>query len=720
MKVQHPTIIHFEGFSFQDFQGYDNITIFIDYMEKGTLSDILEKEQHSLLPLDFDNTKRQMILVGISRGMMILHKNNVIHRDLKPENVLLDNDYKPLITDFGLSKIFTSQNSQSQSMATCGTYAYMAPEVIEGNRFSTKADVYAFGILMYEVVTGTSAMKSMTNNKPFNARKFMNSVVSGGRPTFQDEEIKPGLRRMIEQCWSNNPDERPTFSELYSKLSLADEEFYIDNDNNICEAVFKLEVEYEDNEDSLIPTNFCFDYVDFDELFLYIDEINEETNSSSNDEQLKSLKNEINELKTHAKKVENENTALKNDVSNIKNENKQLKNDISELKEIISNLKNEQQKIANMNICNQIEKPPEEELQDECIELAEKAKSEKLTSIELPPFLQKVPDSLLEGCDELKTVKIPFSVTEIGSRAFANCSSLSQVRIPSSVTKIGEYAFYRCSSLTKIVIPSSVTSIGPNAFWQCSSLKQITIPSSLTVLDFSVLSECSSLTQITIPSSVTEIGINAFEQCSSLSQITIPSSVSKIDPTFLANCFNIKEITVTRCGEERVKYSEDKFLLHKTDSSSDTFDTLLFAISNSKKVIIPSFIKTIGSLSGCSSMTQITIPSSVTKILQYAFNGCSSLTDIKIPPSVTEIGDYAFSGCSSLTRITIPSSVTEIGSYAFNKCQSLINISIPSSICLIRFSSFSYCTSLAEVTIPSSVTGNAENAFSSNTKVIKA
>ena len=82
MKVQHPTIIHFEGFSFQDFQGYDNITIFIDYMEKGTLSDILEKEQHSLLPLDFDNTKRQMILVGISRGMMILHKNNVIHLEL--------------------------------------------------------------------------------------------------------------------------------------------------------------------------------------------------------------------------------------------------------------------------------------------------------------------------------------------------------------------------------------------------------------------------------------------------------------------------------------------------------------------------------------------------------------------------------------------------------------------------------------------------------------
>lgn len=161
-----------------------------------------------------------MILIGISRGMMILHKNNIIHRDLKPENILIDKDFKPLITGFGLSKIFASNNSSFQSMARCGTLAHMAPEVINGNYFSTRADVYAFDILMYEVVTGQKAIENMTNEKEINRLKFMNSVVEGKRPTFPNTGIKAGFRRMIEQCWSNDPKDRLSFSELYSKLSL--------------------------------------------------------------------------------------------------------------------------------------------------------------------------------------------------------------------------------------------------------------------------------------------------------------------------------------------------------------------------------------------------------------------------------------------------------------------------------------------------------------------
>lgn len=79
MKIQHPTIVHFEGFSLQDMQGNDRIMLFIDFMERGTLADIMEKEHRGLLPHEFDNTKRQIILIGIARGMMILHKNNVIN-----------------------------------------------------------------------------------------------------------------------------------------------------------------------------------------------------------------------------------------------------------------------------------------------------------------------------------------------------------------------------------------------------------------------------------------------------------------------------------------------------------------------------------------------------------------------------------------------------------------------------------------------------------------
>ena len=77
---------------------------------------------------------------------------------------------------------------------------------------------------------------------------------------------------------------------------------------------------------------------------------------------------------------------------------------------------------------------------------------------------------------------------------------------------------------------------------------------------------------------------------------------------------------------------------------------------------------------GCSSLTSITIPNSVTSIGRSAFDGCSSLTSITIPNSVTSIGQYAFSGCISLTSITIPNSVTKISYCAFKNCKNLENV----------------------------------------------
>ena len=77
---------------------------------------------------------------------------------------------------------------------------------------------------------------------------------------------------------------------------------------------------------------------------------------------------------------------------------------------------------------------------------------------------------------------------------------------------------------------------------------------------------------------------------------------------------------------------------------------------------------------GCSGLTSLTIPSSVTSIGSEAFSGCSGLTSLTIPSSVTSIGNYAFFGCSSLTSLTIPSSVTSIGNYALKGCSGLTSI----------------------------------------------
>ena len=144
-------------------------------------------------------------------------------------------------------------------------------------------------------------------------------------------------------------------------------------------------------------------------------------------------------------------------------------------------------------------------------------------------------------------------------------------------------------------------------------------------------------------------------------------------------------------------------------------DEAFYNCSSLTSVNIPSSVTRIGdgAFSGCSSLTSINIPSSVTEIGDWAFKGCTSLTNIDIPSSVTKIGKDTFYKCNSLTSVNIPSSVTEIGEWAFQSCSSLTNINIPSSVTRIGDGAFSGCRSLTSVNIPSSVTSIGMSVFSS-------
>ena len=265
---------------------------------------------------------------------------------------------------------------------------------------------------------------------------------------------------------------------------------------------------------------------------------------------------------------------------------------------------------------------------------------------------------------ELTEITIPSSITKINANALAGASAITSVTIPDGVTSIESSAFLGCSGLTSITIPNSVKSIGNNAFFRCSGLTLINIPNSVTSIGSSAFSDCSALTLINIPSSVTSIGSSTFYNCSNLTSITIPDSVTSIGSSAFSGCNALATLTIPFVGGS---------------SSSNTYLGYIFGASSysNNSSYVPSSLKTV-------------VVTNSSSIPSYAFYGCSGLTSITIPNSVTSIGVYAFYGCSGLTSITIPSSVTSIGYDAFENCTAMTKIYIPSSVTTISASSISY------------------------------
>ena len=216
-----------------------------------------------------------------------------------------------------------------------------------------------------------------------------------------------------------------------------------------------------------------------------------------------------------------------------------------------------------------------------------------------------------------------------------------------------------------------------------------------------------TITSAVVSNSVTSIGQGAFSGCSSLQEITIPfvgGSRKTANNTYQYPFGYIFGTSSYTGGKATTQY------YYGSSTSSKTSDTY-YIPSSLRKVTVTGGNILYGAFSGCSSLTSITIPDSVTSIGDYTFRNCSSLMSITIPDSVTSIGSYAFYNCSSLTSITIPNSVTSIGDSTFSGCSSLTSITIPNSVTSIGKSAFYNCSSLTSIIIPDSVTSIESQTF---------
>ena len=441
---------------------------------------------------------------------------------------------------------------------------------------------------------------------------------------------------------------------------------------------------------------------------------------------------------------------------------------------------------------------------------------DKLTNISLPNSVVEIANRAFRYCSSLKQINLPDSVRTIGERSFSDCIELANITIPDSVTQINNNAFTCCSKLNNLVLPNSITTIGAEAFYNCVELSNLEISNGVTTIGIDAFENCpisevkmpataisyvdkanlvkveitggteiedfafsgsNFLEIVTLSKTIRIIGMNAFNGCEYLTDIKFNDGLNSIGDFAFSGCKLLTKVelpnTVTTLGqcafEDCINVSYVNLSNSLTCIGSGVFNNCPITdatVSANVIEVLPKYmLENVTVTNGneipanafynCKSLTNLTLPNSISKIGLNAFFGCDNLnynifdnglylgntnneylvfvktkqitlTDIQINEKTKIINSYAFNNCENLENILIPeNSVISIGDRAFAGCSKITSIvlsssdiqsgagvlKLPNSIVELGNGVFAGCLSLRTATLPNSISVIGERLF---------
>uniref|UniRef100_A0A0E0ADN8 Protein kinase domain-containing protein n=1 Tax=Oryza glumipatula TaxID=40148 RepID=A0A0E0ADN8_9ORYZ len=223
VRLQHTNLIRLLGWCIHE---KEKILVY-EFMQKGSLDNIIfHKRKGALL----NWSKRLQIIKGLAEGLLYLHKHClIVHRDLKPNNILLDHDMNPKIADFGSAVTLVSDVAEERTRRVVGTSGYIAPEYASEGRYSLKTDVFSFGVVVLEIISGRkNFIMEKQGDTVGNLIRDAWHMWRDGRlhelvdPALCDEYESPVIMRCTQVallCAQEDPTERPTMTDVTRVLN---------------------------------------------------------------------------------------------------------------------------------------------------------------------------------------------------------------------------------------------------------------------------------------------------------------------------------------------------------------------------------------------------------------------------------------------------------------------------------------------------------------------